>query len=510
MGKVKGVNVVVGIPSFGMVSTYFMQARLSQQFPLVSSAIDKIVLNKPIAEARNEIVEFALSQGANYIYWLDDDVVAPPDAFLKMYTHNKDIVNGVYWSKSNPPMPLLFRNHMEGPYWDWHVGDMIEIDAAGMGLTLVKTEVYKKIQNELGGPWYSVDYASFAGKDMGSPPNNTEDLYFYWKARKVGYMIWADTSIQAYHYEKNSGVLFGMPGNAPQASPAWSILPAGDKLIADIGSGETSPYMRDEGKVVTFDIREEVHPDVLCDIRKLPIPDQTFDIVYSSHTLEHFGFNSVQIVLKEWARVLKVGGELRLIVPNMRHVGYRLAMDQMIPSDFWVLWGEQNYPKNFHAAGFTPTMLKVLVEGNGSFDNIEIAEHDPFGNPDALAWSLQLRAIKVKHPAVENITPEEFDPAPPMPTWWPMAIYPTPNERPMTPEEITADIQKQALNLKPPAFNLFGPAEERIWDHTKVADKEVEVKQEEAKDGLDSKEEFVGEQKPEKKRSVPSRKTTRS
>jgi hypothetical protein len=120
MDKVKGVNVVVGIPSFGMVSTYFMQARLSQQFPLVSSAVDKIVLNKPIADARNEIVEYALQQGAHYIYWLDDDVIAPPDSFLKMYYQNRDIINGVYWAKSNPPMPLLFRGHLEGPYWRFY------------------------------------------------------------------------------------------------------------------------------------------------------------------------------------------------------------------------------------------------------------------------------------------------------------------------------------------------------------------------------------------------------
>src|SRR3954468_1106641 len=101
MGKVFGVNVVIGIPSFGMVSTYFYQAMKSQQFPLVSSAIDHVVLDKPIAEARNEIVEFALSQGAHYIFWVDDDVIAPPDAFLRLYNHQKDIINGVYWSKSN-------------------------------------------------------------------------------------------------------------------------------------------------------------------------------------------------------------------------------------------------------------------------------------------------------------------------------------------------------------------------------------------------------------------------
>jgi SAM-dependent methyltransferase len=468
MGKVAGINVVVGIPSFGMVSTYFLQSRIAQQFPLVSSAIDKIVLNKPIADARNEIVEYALSQGANYIYWLDDDVVAPPDTFLRLFNHHKDIINGVYWSKSNPPMPLLFRGHLNGPYYDWHVGDLIEIDAAGSGLTLVKTDVYRKIQKDLGGPWYSVNYGSFAGVE-GSPPNNTEDLYFYWKARKAGYKVWADTGVQAFHYEKNSGILYGMPPGSPQSQAAWEVLPAGGKLIADLGSGPVTPYMRDEGKVVSFDIREEVKPDVVCDLRKLPVPDQTFDIVYSSHTLEHFGFNSVQTILKEWTRVLKVGGELRIVVPNIRHVGYRLAMDQMNATDFWVLWGEQDYAKNFHATGFTPKLLKALVESLGIFEDIEVAEREPFGAPNAANWSLQLRAKKVIHPVSENITPEDIDPSPQTPNWWPVAMYNTVNERPMTDEEIARDIENAAKEIQPPAFDvMFGGPKERIWTKEEI------------------------------------------
>src|SRR5690349_13433906 len=281
MGKTFGVNVVVGIPSFGTVSTYFSQALAGQQYPLVSSTVVKYVLNKPIADARNEIVQFAIDQGANYIYWLDDDVVPPPDAFLKLFMHQKDIINGVYWSKSNPPMPLLFRNHLEGPYLDWHVGDLIEIDAAGNGLTLVKTDVYKKIAETVGGPWYSTEYTSFKTATQ-SPSNNTEDLYFYWKAKRAGYKIWADTSVQAYHYEKNQGILYGPPNNAPQMNPAWEILPPGKKLVADIGSGPITPYMIEDGKTVSFDIREEVKPDIVCDVRKLPVDDQIFDVVFSS------------------------------------------------------------------------------------------------------------------------------------------------------------------------------------------------------------------------------------
>lgn len=440
-----GVTVMVGIPSFGMVSTYFMQTVAAMQYPLVTSKVENVVLNKKIDDARNEIVEEALRQGAQYIFWLDDDVVTPGDSFLKLYRHQKDIVNGVYWSKSNPSMPLLFRGHLEGPYWDWHVGDFIEIDAAGNGLTLVKTDVYRKIQKELGEPWYSVDYASFPGLTKGGA-NNTEDLYFYWKARQAGYKIYADTSVQGMHYDSTNKVFYYGPAYAPQMNPAWEIKPAGSKLIADIGSGPQSPYMMDEGKVVSFDIREEVKPDVVCDVRYLPCADETFDIVYSSHVLEHFPWTGADKVLKEWVRVLKVGGELRLVVPNLKSVGQRLADDNIWPTDLQVLYGEQEYVKNFHAGGFTPKTLTSLVEsiktatGEPVFEDIQVKESADFNGPPPESWNLQLKAKKVRDSSTqENISPADALSVPPKSQLWPMRVFDAPKDR--TAEELLAQTE---------------------------------------------------------------------
>lgn len=449
MGK-HGVAIIVGIPTFGMVSHYFAQARGSQQFPLVSSSMDYYVKGKKIAEARNEIVQYAINMDADYIYWLDDDVIAPADAFLKLWNHQKDIINGVYWSKSNPPMPLIFRGHLGMPYLNWHIGDLLEVDACGNGLTLVKTDVYRKISEKVGGPWYSTEYGSFPGVKQ-TPYNNTEDLYFYWKAKKAGFKVWVDTSVQAHHYDKNSDVMYQIPSSSPQANPKWAIKPLGDKLIADIGSGGISPYMLDEGTVVSFDIREDVHPDVVCDVgKKLPIPDETFDIVFSSHTLEHFGWRVVDNILKEWSRILKVGGELRLVVPNMRHVAKRFLDDTIAPTDYWVAWGEQDYAKNFHAVGFTPNTLRGLVhslgrehgqDDKGIYENIQIREGDFAGPPDrAESWNLQLKATKVRNIVLDNIAPEDMEPGPPPPAYYPVRIYNEFNERPLTPEEITKDL----------------------------------------------------------------------
>jgi predicted SAM-dependent methyltransferase len=54
------------------------------------------------------------------------------------------------------------------------------------------------------------------------------------------------------------------------------------------------------------------------DITKLPYEDSSIDVLYSSHTLEYFDREEAIDVLKEWYRVLKVGGKIYLSVPDFR------------------------------------------------------------------------------------------------------------------------------------------------------------------------------------------------
>ncbi|MDT8397316.1 MAG: methyltransferase domain-containing protein [Pseudomonadales bacterium] len=59
------------------------------------------------------------------------------------------------------------------------------------------------------------------------------------------------------------------------------------------------------------------HIDIKTDVSDLHmIEGNSSDLIYSSHTLEYFDRQQVVDVLREWRRVLKPGGVLRLAVPD--------------------------------------------------------------------------------------------------------------------------------------------------------------------------------------------------
>ena len=62
------------------------------------------------------------------------------------------------------------------------------------------------------------------------------------------------------------------------------------------------------------DLNASLAPDIVADVRHLPLPDACAEAVYASHVLEHFHWR--EPVLEEWHRVLVPGGECAVVVPD--------------------------------------------------------------------------------------------------------------------------------------------------------------------------------------------------
>lgn len=58
-----------------------------------------------------------------------------------------------------------------------------------------------------------------------------------------------------------------------------------------------------------------------CDLRRgIPYPDNIFDVVYSSHVIEHFSYKAGQKFVRDLFRVLSPGGTIRLLTPDLERI----------------------------------------------------------------------------------------------------------------------------------------------------------------------------------------------
>lgn len=55
-------------------------------------------------------------------------------------------------------------------------------------------------------------------------------------------------------------------------------------------------------------------------LKGIPFLDSEFDVVYHSHFLEHIPRNKVEAFVKECNRILKLGGVLRIVVPDLEKI----------------------------------------------------------------------------------------------------------------------------------------------------------------------------------------------
>lgn len=360
-------GVLVGIPTLGRpVSLAWASAYKSLSPPINYNMNVCQINNAPVAEARNAIVQEALKLDSRYVFFLGDDVIVPPHAmrqFILRMENNRDIgvVGGVYCSKSDPPAPLVFRGNGHGSYWDWKIGEFFEVTGLGMDCTMIRTEIFKKLSP----PWFkTVDHDEFEN-GINKADQWTEDLWFLRNvSRETNYKIYCDASIICEHEDVLGGRRFSLP---PYSLPTRKagFNGNGEKKIIDIGCG---PIKRnfDGVKPIRVDIREEVEPDYRLDVRNLPFADKSFDIVFSSHVLEHFKRSEWKQVLAEWSRLVNDKGQLLLVLPNIMWAARRMVNDGIIDGDVLnVLYGAQSYPEDFHYNGLTPERLSEALKEIG-------------------------------------------------------------------------------------------------------------------------------------------------
>lgn len=148
-----------------------------------------------IHESRNLLVKEALEKNATHVLFVDDDMVFPPDALVRLLEKDLDIVCGLAFRRRPPYDPCIFVNVNDKDIFPVeHINEgLMQIDACGSAFVLIKTEVFKAMPE----PWYVWGDTSLGiYTDKGGLG---EDIAFSLKAKRAGFNVCCDTSLIIQH-----------------------------------------------------------------------------------------------------------------------------------------------------------------------------------------------------------------------------------------------------------------------------------------------------------------------
>lgn len=249
-------KVAVGIVSYGPQSPHFWIPFSEFTGKLYLDKVDfSGICHSGVSNTdtnRNNVVKkFLEHTTADWLFWVDADNPPPKRSLRRLLSHNQPAVSGLYYggSPTERLFPVAMINIPGGAYAnirkvrDWEKGEVLQVDAVGMGCFLTHRSVYETIekdftylQRESGGllairkdKVKSIDfdkkgrnpYAGTVRKGLYYDPvrpvqldnpkfpfficqyNRTEDLPFCEMVRD-SHEIWLDTSIEVGHVKEKA------------------------------------------------------------------------------------------------------------------------------------------------------------------------------------------------------------------------------------------------------------------------------------------------------------------
>lgn len=149
-------RLLLGTPSTGTVRIEWVQARYGQIIPTNWSFVQMlqfmdsyIPLRYQVADAQNLIVREAIERDFEWLILVEHDVILPPDALLRFNQYMREekvpVVSGLYYTRSRPSEPLIYRGKGTSFYTDWKLGDKVWCDGVPTGCLLIHCGILREM-----------------------------------------------------------------------------------------------------------------------------------------------------------------------------------------------------------------------------------------------------------------------------------------------------------------------------------------------------------------------------
>ena len=146
-----------------------------------------------LSAQRQDLAKSAIEAGCTHTLWLDSDMRFPKDTIVRLLQHDTGIVCANYAKRRFPTEPIAVRKNttdedaktIQRVYTEDHSTGLVDVDYCGMGVMLVKAEVYKTMEY----PWFAIPWVPNAQDYMG------EDVWFCRRAAENGTKTYIDQDL---------------------------------------------------------------------------------------------------------------------------------------------------------------------------------------------------------------------------------------------------------------------------------------------------------------------------
>jgi predicted SAM-dependent methyltransferase len=120
---------------------------------------------------------------------------------------------------------------------------------------------------------------------------------------------------------------------------------------------------------VNIDFRKTKATDIVCDIKRLPYPNNSVITIEAYHVIEHLSRHDLPTALKEWYRILTPRGKLIIECPDFDQLVKKyLEGDESQLDGIFAL---QRFDGDYHLFGYNFTRLSNILDKTGFVNIVE-------------------------------------------------------------------------------------------------------------------------------------------
>jgi len=188
--SLKKKKLAVLVPCRDMLHSAFAKCLTELVKLNTMSGIDTHVImdaSTVLLTQRSRLATEAQAVGAEYMLWLDSDMVFPATTAQRLMAHDEPVVAANYVRRQLPAKGVAYETigDWQNPLPFEAQDHLVPIEGIGMGCMLVKTSILDEIPK----PWFEFHWTEESNDHLG------EDMDFCMKMATAGYTIKVDTNL---------------------------------------------------------------------------------------------------------------------------------------------------------------------------------------------------------------------------------------------------------------------------------------------------------------------------